>query len=242
MKRIFSCDSVKSDAGVRGDEKEKIELYLRRTKYRFRRTLLLFVFGAFISIASVLIAVYATYVFIDVTRISDIANVHISKSVKLFFRTIGGGVFNNPQSGINNWMLHRDRENGFEIAHPEEWVTGEGEEHLLEIKKFNSRRSIDESLAAVIFVDKMENNDGLDLFNFAAVETGLPSEILKRFQISGKDAVRTGKQKDSSGLSYSKIFWEKGGNNYCLKVVYYNQQSKDTEADLEKILANMKLL
>lgn len=241
MRQTFFHELHELEKREKREKKEKIQLYLRKQGVTLRDFLSWF----FISIAvffSVVMAIYAMYLFIDVTKISDIADINVTKNIKLVARTIQGNTFNDPEAGVYNWILHRDLKNGFEIAHPEDWIAGKGSGHLFEIKKYNSQKSANESLAAIIYIDKLENANGLSLLELVTEETGLEEDILKKETINGKDLVRTDKQKDASGLMYSKIFWQRDGNNYCLNVVYYNQNNLDAENDLKKILFELKIL
>ena len=241
MRQTFFHELKELEKREKEEKREKVELYLRSKSVAFRDSLPL-VSIIIIILFSAVAGMYAIYLFVDLTRINDVANVHVTQNIKLAARTIQGNVFNDPEKGIKNWMLHRDLENGFEIAHPEDWIMGDSSNHLFEIKRYNSQRSANESLAAIIQLDKLENPRGLSLVEFAANESGLKADTLRREEVSGKDLIRTGKRKEESGLAYSKIYWEREGNNYCLKVVYYNQNNREAENDLNKIVSELKIL
>ncbi len=240
MKQSFLLELKELEKREKQEKKEKVELYVR-SKSSIFRGFLIWIAMIIFALGSIGAVTYAMYLFVDLTKLNDIAGIHLASNIKLAARTIQGNVLNDPEKGINNWILHKDLENGFEIAHPENWIVGKGESHLYEIKKYNSQRSVNESLAAIIYVDKLENINNLSILDFASEETGFEKDIFKKEMVSDREVFRTGKQKESSGLSYSKIFWENNGNNYCLKVVYYNQSSKDIEKDLEKILSELKI-
>lgn len=241
MRQTFFHELHELEKRDKQEKREKLEMYLRNKKIVLRDSLP-WLSMAIIVFFSVVTATYAMYLFLDLTRVNDIANVHVTENLRLAVRTIQGNVFNAPEKGIHNWMLHHDGENGFEIAHPEDWIMGENSNHLFEIRKYNSQRSANESLSSIIYVDKLENPEGLSLEEFATKDTGLEKDILKAETINEKDFVRTGKRKEDSGLAYSKIYWQRDGKSYRINVVYYNQNNLDAEKDLNKILAELKIL
>jgi|GEM_PF-6451338 len=241
MRQTFFHELHELEKREKQEKREKVEMYLRNKKVVLRDSLP-WLSITIIVFLSVVAATYAMYLFLDLTRVNDIANVHVTENLRLAIRTIQGNVFNDPEKGIHNWMLHRDSQNGFEIGHPQDWIMAESDEHLLEIRKYNSRRSVNESLAAIIYVDKLENPDKLSLVDFAAKDSVLNKDVLKMQSVEGNELVRTGKQKENSGLFYSKIYWQREGKNYRLNIVYYNQNNLGAESDLSKILDELKIL
>ncbi|HBP01590.1 MAG TPA: hypothetical protein DD454_05275 [Candidatus Moranbacteria bacterium] len=241
MRQTFFHELKELEKREKEEKKERVELYLRSRSAALRDSLPL-ISIILIVIFSIGAAMYAVYLFVDLTRINDVANIHVTSNLKLAARNIQGNVFNDPEKGISNWMLHRDQQNGFEIAHPENWIMGSDSSHLFEIKKYNSQRSANESLAAIIHIDELENPQGLALVEFAAEESKFTASSLKKETLGEKEIIRTGKRRDESGLAYSKIYWQREGKNYCLKVVYYNQNNKEAEKDLNKIVSELKIL
>ncbi|EKE15992.1 MAG: hypothetical protein ACD_11C00057G0017 [uncultured bacterium] len=222
------------------EKQEKVEMYVRKSFFSGQT---LFLLGPVVAIAlfSIGALVYSLYIFVDITHMGNISNVHISDSFNLAKRTLQGNVYNNEEKGIKNWMIHFDNDHSFTIKHPDSWKVGGNQNHIFEIRLYNDQSSANESLAATIYIDRQENFDRLNLMDFVQQQTKINKNDLKSELTSGKEMVRTGKQVDAGGPIMDIVYWEKGGYVYFLKVLYYNKNNQIAESDFDKIVSEFNL-
>lgn len=224
----------------RNEKQEKIEMYVRKSFFTGQN---LFLIGPAVAISlfSIGALVYSLYIFVDLTHMGDISNIHISDSLNLAKRTLQGNVYNNEAKGIKNWMIHFDNNNGFTIKHPDCWKIGGNQNHIFEVRLYNDQASINESLAATIYIDKQENFNSLSLLDFVAEQAKMNKSGLKSELTGGKEMVRTGKQNNAGGPIVDVVYWENKGYVYFLKILYYNKNNQLAESDFEKIVSEFKL-
>lgn len=224
------------------EERKKIELYLRKDgRSRNARDFLPFFSVLVVVLLAGTVATYALYLFVNVSRIGNVANIHISNVLSLASRSIFGGVYNNPELGIKNWMIFESEQDGITMRYPESWKSAKKSSHLFEIRKYNSQASINESLAAALFLDKYANEKKTDMETFVSEKSGVEKKLLTKQSRNGTDFFRTGKISDDLGRPLGMIFWERKGRVYSLKVIYYNQKNQVGEQEFEKIFSVMEI-
>lgn len=195
---------------------------------------------------------YATWIFIDATRISDISGVHITKNLKLAVNDFRGQLYTDKKRGINDWMIHTDKVNGFEIKHPNDWEmqAGQQDNFLLFLKTYQNSNGDAKSKALLLTVKVKSITAGLgektsDSIN---LEEGFIEQAdWKKEQINGRIATRTGKIKTIDSLFKDAIFWEPadGKKGFYLEATYYTDNVNDikyNEDIFNKIISEFKFL
>lgn len=193
---------------------------------------------------------YATYLFIDASRISDIAGVHITKNFSLVFNDLQGKLYTDESRGIKNWMIHTDKANGFELKHPNDWkmqvVKKDGNFLLLKTYK----KSEDRSLSLLMTVKVRGNDEANEKKSLRAIikEEGFVwQENWKKQELDGRLATRTGKTKTVDGLLKDAVFLTTtaGSKGFYLEATYYTDNYNDAKYNEEvfnKVIAEFRFL
>lgn len=240
MRQTFFHELEEVEKQEKREEKERVELFLRGKTWSFRNYLPFFLIS-FIGVFAAMVIVYALYLFINVSKIGNVADVHMTKMMELALRSVQGKIYNNPGLGIKNWMVFSDKKNGFEVRYPENWKLDESPNHLFQIKKYNSQASINESLAAAAFIDRWGFGSDADLEAFVLTNEKIGSNMLSRKKINGNDIIKVEKIKDEHGLAYCVAYWKGKEGIYSFKAIHYNQKNQVTNEEFDKILSVLKI-
>lgn len=205
-------------------------------------------FIAFAIIAFILFIVaavtFSAYLFIDLTNVSNIAGVHVTKNLLMASNEAQGKLYSDPQKGIKDWLIYADKTNGFEIKYPSEYSLhkNDGGEHLITLTKNNeSPRGVD-SLSSAIYVDIKFAGDNISL-----------KEVIKEHGIEWKDewvqqdfggrpGLRTGEVQDSTGAVKEMVVWQFGGKILLLEEYYFNVDSQASKDLFDKIVSEFKFI
>lgn len=182
----------------------------------------------------VIAVTYVLYLFVRATKLTDIAGVHISKSIFLEYKSLKGELYTDQANGIENWIVSEDEVNGFRVKYPNDWQKQEDERGFI-FKKSKQGLQKTESLESVIHVEKLEGIDA-DAVESILIKENLELSDKQKADISNfSDQFRTGKTKAQDGLCKELVFCKSNGNIYVMKVVYYLEDS----VEFEKIFNTM---
>jgi hypothetical protein len=198
-----------------------------------------------LTMTIVLAVIYLVYVFIDLTHVSNAANVHVTKSLTLAARKAQGNLYSNPEKGISNWVVSADKLNGYEIKYPDNLLVQrqpDSGEHSLALKKFNLGPKGADSLLMAIYVDSETVSDKFSLRD-EIKEKGLTwDENWRQQEIGGRPGIRTGVVRDEYGVSKELILWQFGGKIFMLEADYFNTDSSEGSELFEKIVSEFKFV
>ena len=192
---------------------------------------------------------YATYLFIDATHISDAAGIHVTGNLMLAINDVQGKLYNNPEKGIQNWMIHDDKKNGFEIVHPNNWEmqNGTNDEYLI-LKAYKALNVNTKSMIMSVEVGGSDEADSEKVLkDMASEENFVWSSNWKEEEINGRMGIRTGKTKTTDGLLRDAIFWAPTQNKKALylEATYYTDNFNDAkynEGVFENVISEFKIL
>jgi hypothetical protein len=181
--------------------------------------------------------VYALYSFVHVSRLSEVAGIHVTPSLKKATNELLSGE-NNSLAGYEDWLdYHNDT---FDFKYPSDWELKNDAD--VSIRKFNSKTyGYFDSLAVDINIKTLDNPDGLSLINYLNknnLETGEKIEKV----IGGKNVLRTGVFEGSDGLVRRAVYWPMTGKILYLEAIFYNNNYKENFGDFEKIVQSVKIL
>lgn len=184
---------------------------------------------------------YALYLFIHAIGISDVAGVHISKSLMLAVKNAKGELYSNEEKGIKDWLIYKDEKSGLVIKYPNDLLVGETSEKELEFKKMGpGARNKPLLYALVINEDEVEDV----LVSEEFMRNKYPEwngEGEKSFY-GGKEGKRTGVFKSVNGIYKEIVFWRIGNKLIYTESRYYLPNYKE-EADMfNKIISEISII
>lgn len=188
--------------------------------------------------------VYAIYIFIGATRISDASGVHITKNLSLAVDDLRGRLYTDQSRDIKDWMIHNDQENGFNVKHPNDWEMQENTSSFLLLKKYKDSSAKNSSLLVTLEIASIPLEKGQSLRD-AALKKGIVwKNSWKEEFIGGRMGVKTGKVKTVDGLDRDAIFWndEQAGRVFYMEITYFTSQALELENIFTKIIAEFKFI
>ncbi|KKQ46307.1 MAG: hypothetical protein US63_C0003G0020 [Candidatus Moranbacteria bacterium GW2011_GWC2_37_8] len=188
---------------------------------------------------------FSAYLFIDLTHISNIAGVHVTKNLLMAANSAKGELYNNSEKGITNWRIYTDKNNGFEIKYPSEYTlqkNEDGSEHLVTLKKSNLSPKGSDSLSSAIYVDIKNVGDNTSLKD-ELKEMGIEwNETWSQRDIGGRLGIRTGDVKDTDGREREVVIWQFGGKIFSLEEYHFNEDSSLDRDLFNKIVSEFKFI
>jgi hypothetical protein len=188
----------------------------------------------------VIMLIYALYLFLHASRLTDLAGVHVTDNAKEAAIQLmdNGKITGNQEAGYENWLTFRGGD--FEFKHPGDWELKQDD--TVTVRKFN-RQSYGhfDSLAAVVTFREIDNSENLSLTEAVKDEIKLAVKPIAG-EIDGRKTLRTGKIVLNSGLITEKMYWQLDGKILSTEAVYYRQDMPDLEETFEKIIASVKFL
>ncbi len=187
---------------------------------------------------------FSAYLFIDLTHVSNISGVHVTKNLLMASNEAQGKLYSNPEKGIKNWLVYSDKNNGFEIRYPGEYSLqkNDGGDHLITLKRNNLSSQGSDSLASAIYVDIKYVGDNSSLKE-AVNEYGIEwNEQWVQQDLGGRPGIRTGEIKDASGAVKEMVIWQFGGKIFLLEEYYFNADSQTSKDLFNKIVSEFKFI
>jgi hypothetical protein len=181
--------------------------------------------------------VYAIYNFVHVSRLSEVAGIHVTPSLKKAANELLNGE-NKSLAGYEDWLdYHND---SFDFKYPSDWKLKNDAD--VSIRKFNSKTyGYFDSLAVDINIKTLDNTGSLPLIDYLnknKLETGEKKEET----IGGKNVLRTGVFEGSDGLMRRAVYWPMMGKILYLEAIFYNNNYEENFGDFEKIVQSVKIL
>lgn len=207
--------------------------------------------SSFVTLAIILFTVFmvaavtfSAYLIIDVTRVSNLSNIHVTKNLLMAANNAKGDLYSDPQKGIKDWIIYADRPNGFEIRYPSEYKLekGNGEGQVIALKRSNLTPQGIDSLSSIIYVNINQSGDGTSLKD-EAEKMGISwQDNWTQQEIGGRPGIRTGEITDSSGSKKDVILWQFGGKIFSLQEYHFNENALKDDENFEKIVSEFRFL
>lgn len=199
----------------------------------------------FLIIFIVATVTFSVYLFIDLTHVTNIAGVHITKNLLMATNRAQGKLYSDEQNGIKDWIVYSDRRNGFEIKYPNEYVLQEindGGNHVIVLKKNNDSAKGTDSLASAVRVNIKEIGDRASLKE-EVLKMGIAwNDDWKQQDFGGKSGIRMRGVRDSSGAPKEMVVWQFGGKIFSLEMTCFNSDSHEVLALFDKIVSEFKFI
>lgn len=206
---------------------------------RYNNLVLLVLIFSIIFVVAVLVC--TLYTFLHGSGLVNISGVHITGSLKeAYYQILDKKKFSEigSQPGYERWVTYRGRY--LELKHPGDWKledTGQ-----ISIRKYNRKLyGYFDSLAVFIDIKELPNPDSLEIADFLKKNSLTAGKNIET-EVGGKNALKTGAFKDSSGLEKRSIYWSMEGKVIFLDATFYNNNDNESLGDFEKILQSIKFL
>ena len=200
----------------------------------------------FLTVFIVVAVTYSAYLFIDVTHITSVAGVHVTKTLSMAASSAQGKLYSDPKNGIADWLVYTDKSHGFEIKYPNDLILqkgSKGSEHLIVVKESNdSSGNGASSLSAAIYVDVKDSPDSMSIREEVKKMGIAWDENWKQEQFGGRPGIRTGEIKDSSGAVRDMVIWQFGGKIFSLEEDCFSANSQETQDIFNKIVSEFKFI
>lgn len=197
----------------------------------------------FFVILIVAAVTFSAYLFIDISRVSNIANVHVTKNLKMAANEAKGNLYTNTEKGIENWIVYADRQNGFEIKYPNEYKFAKNEnDNLLSLKKSNITPQGSNSLSSAIYVKVKDATDGTSIREEIEKMGITWDEKWTQKEIGGRPGISTGEVIDKDGMERELIIWQFGGKIFSLEEYHFNEDSRKDSELFNKIVSEFRFL
>lgn len=186
--------------------------------------------------------VYALYVFVHVSGISDIAGVHVTGSLKSAAGEIIYGKTEDA-AGYEGWLTYGN--DVFQLKYPNDWTVQEMNDgkNIVSLKKYNNtgKKGAD-SLSETIFVSASQVPDNLSMKDILNEKGIAWNDAWKQEMIGGKPGIHTGEITADSGIVKDMIFWKFNDKLYSIEGDYLNANISDSENIFKKIIAQFKFI
>ncbi|EKE25114.1 MAG: hypothetical protein ACD_5C00289G0003 [uncultured bacterium] len=199
----------------------------------------------FFIVFIVAVVTFSAYLLIDITKVSNLSNVHVTKNIKMAANDAKGNLYSDPQKGIKNWIVYADRQNGFEIKYPNEYEferSNSEEGRIITLKRKNASHQGTDSLSCAVYVDVKRTSDSASLKEELERMGILWKDEWKQEDIGGRSGIRTGNIKDSEGREREMVIWQFGGKIFSLQEYHFNEDSARESETFKKIISEFKFL
>lgn len=188
---------------------------------------------------------FSAYLLIDITKVSNLSNIHVTKNMKLAASDVTGNLFSDPAKGIKDWIVYADKQSGFEIKYPSEYefVKNYGDDgRMITLKKSNPNQRGTDSLSSAIYVDMRQANDSASLKNEVEKMGIVWNDAWVQEEIGGRPGIRTGVIKDLAGMDRELVIWQFGGKIFSLQEYHFNEDSSKEREVFKKIVTEFRFL
>lgn len=196
---------------------------------------------AFIVVAVTLSA----YLLIDITHVSNLSNIHITKNLLMAANNAKGDLYSNSEKGIKDWIIYTDKQNGFEIKYPSEYKfekINEGDGRLLSLKASNKTPQGIDSLSTAIYVSLKDSENNISLKDEIEKRGISWDDKWQQQEIGGRPGIRTGPVVDLDGMERELVFWQFGGKIFSLEEYHFNEDSRKEDDIFNKIVSEFNFL
>ncbi|HCP08994.1 MAG TPA: hypothetical protein DIT25_04320 [Candidatus Moranbacteria bacterium] len=219
----------------------KREASLRNSREGYSSNSVMTMFLIFLTFAIVAIMLYAIYLFVHVTRISDMAGVHVTPVFKKAANLANShGVskeFAERGAGYGDWILFKN--NKFSLMYPEGWDIKESDG--ITLRQFNSRdKNAFDSLSMAMSFGELKNPDRLALKEALQENGRNVSEAMREEEIRGKKTYSSNNIILENGLHARGIYWVFDDRIFFAETVKYNKESDHPEETCEKIIDSIR--
>lgn len=182
---------------------------------------------------------FSAYLLIDITKVSNLSNIHVTKNLKMAASGAQGNLYSDATKGIKDWIVYEDKQNGFEIKYPSDYKFEKSSDtgHLITLKKSNGSIQGSDSLSSAIYIDVKQAGDNSSLKDELANMGVTWNEKWTQEEIGGRPGIRTGEVRDLDGMEKEIIVWQFGGKIFSLQEYHFNEDAaKDSEIFRKMIL------
>lgn len=184
---------------------------------------------------------YALYLFIQAAGISDIAGVHISKSLVLAVKNVKGELYTNEEKGIKDWFIHKDEKSGLVIKYPNDFLIGETTGKELEFKRMGAG-SRNKPLAYALVVGEVEVGENSMSEEFMRDKYPEWNGEGKKSFYGGKEGLKTGVFKSVNGIYKELVYWRIGNKIIYTESRYYMPNHTEDEEMFNKIISEINII
>ena len=183
---------------------------------------------------------YSIYLFIDISKISNAADIHVTKNLLLASKEVRGKLYSKPENGINNWIIFADKGNRYEIKYPNDMLkqTDPSCGHKLSLKKYNPAGN---SLSLAVYVDVQNVADDLSIRKAMENDGIIWNDSWKQEEFGGRSGIRTGEIRDESGLIKDLVYWQFNGKIFTIEVNYFDSIIEN-ENIFNKIISELSFI
>ncbi|MFA6973271.1 MAG: hypothetical protein WC238_00835 [Parcubacteria group bacterium] len=232
-------DAMKKDEIERC--KKECEVCNNRRSYNSNAVAVMFLIVLTVFMVGTIL--YAVYAFVHVTRISDLAGVHVTPAIRKATNSLmnEGGVEERMRKtpGYENWLVyHNDL---FAVMYLPDWeVKVDGG---VVFKKYNNRQiQRFDSLAMSVVFGTLENPDNLPLEQILKDNHRAVGKKPIYAEVAGKGVLRTGKISLDSGLTAESVYWPLEQKVFYMEAVHFDKKTTDCEKDFQKMLDSVNFL
>jgi hypothetical protein len=220
--------------------KREEETKSRKRNYNSNSILIIFLISLTIFMVAALL--YAMYIFVHVTGISNLAGVHVTPSIKQVASELTKSSEEKAAEqipGYENWLIYKN--DLFSVMYPQDWelkVNG-----VVTLKRYNNKQyGRFDSLAATMIFGEFDNSKNLPV-----------KEVLKENHrslgispvektVAGKKALVTDGVTLDSGMTLGGIYWTLDKKVFYVETTYYDRQTEGLETDCQKVINSLKFL
>lgn len=216
------------------------ELKKRKKNYCSNSVLIIFLIS--LTIFMVVAVLYAMYIFVHVTGISNLAGVHVTPSIKQVASDLTKSSEERAAEqipGYENWLIYKN--DTFSIMYPPDWelkVNG-----VVTLKRYNNKQyGRFDSLAAVMTFGEFDNSKSLSVENVLKENHRTVSKDAVEKVLVGKKALVTQGIKLDNGLTLDGIYWNLNGKIFYAETTYYDKQIEGLKADCQKAINSLRFI
>lgn len=185
---------------------------------------------------------YATYLFIDATKIPDIAGIHITKNIMLAVESIKGNLYTNEEKGIKDWIVRKDEALGLTMKYPNDLVVEKTVDGELEFKKAGlNANSKNQSLVYAFLIGEKSSSENSNVGEFIKNKYPEWNGKLGAGFFGGKEGFRTGMFKSESGIFKDIICWKMGDKFVYAESRYYLEKNNEYAGLFDKVISEINV-
>ncbi|KKQ52081.1 MAG: hypothetical protein US70_C0011G0033 [Parcubacteria group bacterium GW2011_GWD2_38_11] len=184
--------------------------------------------------------IYAAYLLVGATGITNVAGVHITKNLILAAKSAQGKLYTNQEKGIKDWIIYKDENLGCSIKYPNDLLLARTSDDELEFKKNGENLNSKQRSLLYAFVIRKKSiassQSGQDFIKNkypewdGKFETGL---------YGGKEGWRTGVFKSVNGIYKEVVFWKLEEKAVYVESRYYLENNGEYVEMFKKMISEI---